>query len=95
MSQSLISRSLRTTSCSVSQLRNRIWSALPGAIPIRGYHCMRVAKSIELTDDERTMGARRHARSNVCEVVFVKRGVLPENIGSDMNTTGRNASHGR
>lgn len=32
---------------------------------------------------------------NLCEVVLVKRSVLPENIGSHANTTGRNTSHAR
>jgi hypothetical protein len=36
----------------------------------------------------------RNARSNSFKLVFVKRGVLPENVCSNANTTGRNASHG-
>ena len=32
----------------------------------------------------------RFARLNVCEVAFGKRGVLPENVGSNANTRARN-----
>lgn len=37
----------------------------------------------------------RNALQKWKKVVYVKRGVLPENVGSHTNKTGRNTSHGR